>query len=76
MKDKKWEDRTEEEKQKENDNWENKRNADKKRDDVIAKYSEGNEIISQLIDVAFLAGGILKGDALVKFLKRTVSFIH
>ena len=37
---------------------------------VIADYAKGNSVVHQLIDLALLQNGMLKGEALDKFLKR------
>ena len=42
---------------------------------VIADYAKGNSIVHQLIDLALLQHGMLKGEALDKFLKRSVDLI-
>ena len=42
---------------------------------VIADYAKGNSIVHQLIDLALLQNGMLKGEALDKFLKRSVELI-
>jgi len=42
---------------------------------VIADYAKGNDIVHQLIDLALLQNGMLKGEALDKFLKRSVDLI-
>ena len=42
---------------------------------VIAEYAKGNNIIHQLIDLALLQNGMLKGAALDAFLKRSVELI-
>ena len=42
---------------------------------VIADYAKGNNIIHQLIDLALLQNGMLKGAALDAFLKRSVELI-
>ena len=46
-----------------------------KRDDVLKKYAEGNDRIHQLIDLALLQNGLLKGEALTRFVKRSVGMI-
>jgi len=46
-----------------------------KRTAVIADYAKGNSIVHQLIDLALLQNGMLKGEALDKFLKRSVELI-
>ncbi len=47
----------------------NKRNA------VIADYAKDNSVVHQLIDLALLQNGMLKGAALDAFLKRSVDLI-
>lgn len=42
---------------------------------ILAGYAKGNAIVSQLIDLALLQNGMLKGEALAKFLKRSVDLI-
>ncbi len=45
------------------------------KNDVIANYAKGNNAIHQLIDLALLQNGMLKGAALDKFIKRSVDLI-
>lgn len=47
----------------------------KKKDEIISKYAAGNDTVKQLIDIALLGNGLLKGEALSKFLKRSVSLL-
>ena len=42
---------------------------------VLADYAKGNNTVSQLIDLALLQNGMLKGAALDAFLKRSVEMI-
>ena len=42
---------------------------------VIANYAKDNSIVHQLIDLALLQNGMLKGEALDRFLKRSVDLI-
>ena len=42
---------------------------------VIADYAKSNSVVHQLIDLALLQNGMLKGEALDKFLKRSVELI-
>ncbi|MBP5425213.1 MAG: molecular chaperone HtpG, partial [Prevotella sp.] len=42
---------------------------------VIADYAKDNSIVHQLIDLALLQNGMLKGEALDRFLKRSVELI-
>ena len=46
-----------------------------KRADIIAAYAKGNKVVHQLIDLALLQNGMLKGAALDSFLKRSVDMI-
>ena len=46
-----------------------------KRTEVIAAYAGSNDIVHQLIDLALLQNGMLKGAALSAFLQRSVSMI-
>ena len=46
-----------------------------KKQQVIADYAKGNDILHQLIDLALLQNGMLKGAALDKFLKRSIDLI-
>jgi molecular chaperone HtpG len=46
-----------------------------KRKDIIASYAKDNNIVHQLIDLALLQNGMLKGASLDAFLKRSVDLI-
>ena len=46
-----------------------------KRNSIIATYAKDNRIVHQLIDLALLQNGMLKGAALDSFLKRSVDLI-
>ena len=46
-----------------------------KKQQVISDYAKGNDILHQLIDLALLQNGMLKGAALDKFLKRSIDLI-
>ncbi len=46
-----------------------------KKQQILADYAKGNSIVHQLIDLALLQNGMLKGEALDKFLKRSVDLI-
>ena len=46
-----------------------------KKKQIIADYAKGNSIVHQLIDLALLQNGMLKGAALDKFLKRSIDLI-
>jgi molecular chaperone HtpG len=46
-----------------------------KKSQVIADYAKDNKIVHQLIDLALLQNGMLKGAALDAFLKRSVDLI-
>lgn len=45
------------------------------RNSILAEYAASNNMISELIDLALLANGMLKGEALSKFIKRSVNMI-
>ncbi len=47
----------------------------KKRDDIVAAYAKDNNVVHQLIDLALLQNGMLKGAALDSFLKRSIEMI-
>ena len=46
-----------------------------KKTEVLDNYAKGNNVIHQLIDLALLQNGMLKGKALDAFLKRSVDMI-
>jgi len=57
-------------------------NTDKKVDElnkqqktILAEYAPTNKLINQLIDLALLSNGMLKGEALSNFIKRSVQLI-
>lgn len=47
----------------------------KKRDDIVTAYAKDNNVVHQLIDLALLQNGMLKGAALDSFLKRSIEMI-
>lgn len=46
-----------------------------KKEDILRDYGTSNNKIHQLIDIALLQNGLLKGEALDKFLKRSVELM-
>ena len=46
-----------------------------KRNEIISGYAKNNNIVHQLIDLALLQNGMLKGASLDAFLKRSVDMI-
>lgn len=46
-----------------------------KKKNVLADYAKGNSIVHQLIDLALLQNGMLKGASLDAFLKRSIELI-
>ena len=46
-----------------------------KRNTLLANYAKDNKVVHQLIDLALLQNGMLKGAALNEFLKRSVELI-
>ncbi|MCQ2094103.1 MAG: molecular chaperone HtpG [Bacteroidaceae bacterium] len=75
QKDKKWDEISQESK----DNLEQTRKdieAEKaKKSDVVAEYAKGNQTVHQLIDLALLQNGLLQGEALSNFIKRSIDLI-
>ena len=45
------------------------------KDSIINRYATNNKIVHQLIDLALLQNGMLKGEALTNFVKRSVELI-
>ena len=45
------------------------------RDNMLREYAKTNHIVPQLIDLALLQNGLLKGEALSRFVKRSVELI-
>ena len=48
---------------------------EQKRRDVLAAYAQNNERVHQLIDLALLQNGLLSGEALTRFVKRSVDLL-
>ena len=46
-----------------------------KRKDVLRKAGSENVVVGQLVDLALLANGMLKGEALTRFIKRSVEVV-
>lgn len=46
-----------------------------KKTEVLSNYASTNERVHQLIDLALLQNGMLRGEALTRFVKRSVSMI-
>lgn len=46
-----------------------------KKNNVLNEYAKGNNVINQLIDLALLQNGMLKGSSLDAFIKRSVALI-
>ena len=47
----------------------------KKKDDILAGYAKDNTLVNQLVDLALLQNGMLKGEALTRFVKRSLEMI-
>ena len=47
-----------------------------KKQQILTDYAKGDDIVHQLIDLALLQNGMLKGAALDAFLKRSVDLIN
>ncbi|MCC8173080.1 MAG: molecular chaperone HtpG [Odoribacter sp.] len=48
----------------------------KQKENMLEEYGKSNKIVGQLIDLALLSNGLLKGEALNKFLKRSIDLIQ
>ncbi len=46
-----------------------------KKTDILKEFSNDNKLVSQLIDLALLSNNMLKGEALTKFVKRSIELI-
>ena len=46
-----------------------------KKKEIISAFASGNSIVHQLIDLSLLQNGLLKGEALSKFISRSISLI-
>ena len=46
-----------------------------KEKEVLSNYAKNNKIIAQLVDLALLQNGMLKGEALNNFVKRSIDLI-
>jgi molecular chaperone HtpG len=47
----------------------------KKKEEIIANFAASNKVVRQLIDLALLQNGMLKGEALNSFVKRSIELI-
>ena len=47
----------------------------KKKDDILAGYAKDDTLVNQLVDLALLQNGMLKGEALTRFVKRSLEMI-
>ena len=47
----------------------------KKENEILVKYGSENNLVKQLIDLALLSNNMLKGEALSKFIKRSVDLL-
>jgi molecular chaperone HtpG len=75
-KDKKEEEIPQEEKDKAEELDKNLREIEKKKEAILAEYGKNNKLVKQMIDLALLANNMLKGEALTKFVKRSVELIE
>ena len=42
---------------------------------IYSEYAAGNKIVHELIDLALLQNGMLKGESLAEFIRRSVELI-
>ncbi len=76
LKDKKEEEITQEEKDKREAIEKKIGEIEGKRKELLLKAGLQNVIVGQLVDLALLANGMLKGEALTKFIKRSVDVVE
>jgi molecular chaperone HtpG len=43
---------------------------------ILEQFGAGNPLTNQLVDLAFLANNMLKGEALANFVKRSIEMIR
>jgi len=75
VKDKKEADLSQEEKDKRKEVTEAVSSAEAARKDILSKVGKENATISQLVDLALLESGLLQGEKLAEFVKRSITFI-
>ena len=49
--------------------------AENQREAILSRFAEGHPAVSQLVDLALLQNGLLKGAALTAFVKRSVEMM-
>lgn len=76
IKDKKEADLSEEEKQQRKELSDKVEELRKQRTDRLQEIGRGNKLVRQLIDLALLSNGMLKGEQLTNFIKRSVELIE
>lgn len=76
QKDKKEEEIPQEEKDKMEEITKKTEEVEKQKEGILTDFGKDQKIVSQLIDLALLANGMLKGEPLSKFVKRSVELIE
>jgi molecular chaperone HtpG len=51
------------------------RQEEEKKKTILGDFAKGNNVVRQLIDLALLQNGLLKGEALNNFVKRSIQMI-
>ena len=74
-KDKKWDEITQESKDELSKTEKDIEEQNSKKTGIIASFAKDNSVVHQLIDLALLQNGLLKGEALNNFIRRSVSMI-
>ena len=72
---KKWDEITQEEKDQKAEAEKAVQEQKDKKQTVLSGFAAKNDIVHQLIDLALLQNGMLRGEALDRFLKRSVDLI-
>lgn len=76
QKDRKYEDISQEERDELNKTNEEIDTKEKERQSVFAEFATNHPVVPQLIDLALLQNGLLKGESLDKFIKRSIELIQ
>jgi molecular chaperone HtpG len=45
------------------------------RNSILSEYASGNNLVHELIDLALLSNGMLKGEPLSRFIRRSIQMI-
>ncbi len=75
-KDKKYEEIPQNEKDELNEIDKKVEELEENRNKILSEYAKSNKLVQQIVDLALLANNMLKGEALSKFVKRSIEMIE